>query len=140
MATIKLDTPEARLAVVSLPPHHYREVLGFIGSIEGFVQLTRDAAEITIVLDEAEWRERAGAFPEARTVAGWRLIRFDLELDFSLVGFMAEVTRLMAGAGISILAISTWRTDGLLVGEKYFDKAVAIIHGADQLVALAGME
>lgn len=140
MAALKLDTPGARLAVVGLSLDRYHEALRLVGSVEGFVQLTRDAAEITIVLDEIEWRRHAVTFPEAKSVSGWRLIRFDLVLDFTVVGFMAEVTRLMAAAGISILAISTWRTDGLLVEEKYFDEAVAIIQSADRLVALAGLE
>ena len=140
MAMIELDTPAAPLAVVSLPLARYHEALRLLGSIRGFVQLTRDAAEITLILDEEEWRARADDFPEGRAVSGWRLIRFDLVLDFAVVGFLAEVTRLMAAAGISLLAVSTWRTDGLLVGGSHFEEAVAIIRGADQLIAFAGTE
>jgi hypothetical protein len=140
MVAIELDTPVARLVVVSLPLELYREALQLLAHCSGFVQLTRDAAEVTLIIDEIEWAKWAGDFPGARASTGWRLIRFDLTLDFTVVGFMAEVTRLMAGEGISLLAISSWRTDGLLVGENHFDRAVTILRGAKHLAALAGTE
>ena len=121
MVAIELDTPVARRVVVSLPLELYCEALQLLAHCSGFVQLTRDAAEVTLIIDEIAWAKWAADFPGARAS-------------------MAEVTRLMAGEGISLLAISSWRTDGLLVGENHFDRAVTILRGAKHLAALAGTE
>lgn len=137
---IDLTTPPGRLALVSLPPARYRELLAKLPEVPGFVQLTRDAEEITLILAEEEWARLAPSFPEARFLGGRRLIQFDLVLDFSIVGFLAEVTRLLAAAGISIFAISTWRTDAVLVPEESFDQAVRTIRSSTRLARIAGLE
>lgn len=137
---IELHTPPERLAIVSLPTQCFREILSTLGEVDGLVQLTRDDAEVTIVLPEDGWAALAPLFPEARLVGGRRLIQFNLTLDFALVGFLAEVTRLLAAAGISIFAISTWRTDGILVPVESFDQAVRVLSTAPSLPRIAGME
>lgn len=138
--TIDLQTPPEPFVVVSLPRDEYGRVLARLAGIEGFVTLTRDAVEITLILAAAEWTKLAGIFPAARTIRGRQLIRFEAILDFSLVGFLAEVSRLLAAAGISILAISTWQTDAILVEEQRFAEAVEIIQSSTRLAAMIGRE
>lgn len=128
--SIQLYTPETRFAVASLPLSHYREVLEVIHDFAGFVSVTRDKEEVTLVIAEDFWRQIAGRFPEAETVLERRLIRFDTVLDFSVVGFIAEISRALAEAGVSILSISTFRTDAVLVHESHFNEAVAAVKRA----------
>lgn len=128
--SVQLYTPETRFAVASLPLAHYREVLDAVYQFEGFVSVTRDKEEITLIVAEDFWRQIAGRFPEAEVVLERRLIRFDTVLDFSVVGFIAEISKALAEAGISILSISTYRTDAVLVHESQFDKAVAAVKRA----------
>lgn len=130
---IDLYTPPGKLALVSLPPGRYQELLAHLPDVRGLFQMTRDGAEITLILAEEEWQRLAPFFPEARFLGGRRLIQFDLVLDFSIVGFLAEVTRLLAAAGISVFAISTWRTDAILVAEESFDQAVSAIRSSNRL-------
>ena len=137
---IDLYSPPERLALVSLPPRYYREVLVHLSEVDGLVQLTRDAAEITLILAEDRWSHLATHFPEARYIGGRRLIQFNLTLDFAIIGFLAEVTRLLAAAGISVFAISTWRTDAVLVAEESFNKAVEVLSKAPSLHKIARME
>lgn len=137
---IEISASPGSLALVSLPPARYRELLAKLPEVPGFVQLTRDVEEITLILAEDEWARLAPSFPEARFLGGRRIIQFDLVLDFSIVGFLAEVTRLLAAAGISIFAISTWRTDAVLVPEESFDQAVMAIRSSTRLARIAGLE
>ena len=130
---IEISASPGSLALVSLPPARYRELLAKLPEVPGFVQLTRDVEEITLILAEDEWARLALSFPEAHFLGGRRLIQFDLVLDFSIVGFLAEVTRLLAAAGISVFAISTWRTDAILVAEESFDQAVSAIRSSNRL-------
>ena len=64
---------------------------------------------------------------------GWRAFRICGELDFSLIGILAELSSLLAEFDIDIFAISTFNTDYVLTKEKDFDKAL-------KLLARAGYE
>jgi len=124
---ISLYLPETRYAVVSLPLENYGEAVDCLREAEGFVSLTRDKEEITLVVAEETWHKLAPRFPGAVAQEKRRLIRFDTVLDFSVVGFIAEISRALAEADISILSISTYRTDAVLVHESRFDDAVNAI-------------
>jgi len=51
---------------------------------------------------------------------GWRGFKIEGILDFSLVGILAKIASLLAEAGISIFAVSTYNTDYILVkADKY---------------------
>jgi hypothetical protein len=132
--SISLYLPETRFAVASLPLEQYGAAVACLGEVDDFVSLTRDKEEITLVIAEESWRKLAPRFPGALAQEGRRLIRFDTVLDFSVVGFIAEVSRALAEADISILSISTYRTDAVLVHESRFDEAVNAVKQA--LVAL----
>jgi hypothetical protein len=128
--SISLYLPETRFAVVSLPLDRYGEVVACLSAVDDFVSLTRDKEEVTLIVAEDVWRKLAPRFPDAITQEGRRLIRFDTVLDFSVVGFIAEISRALADADISILSISTYRTDAVLVHESRFDDAVNAIKQA----------
>src|SRR5262249_39356436 len=128
--SISLYLPETRYAVVSLPLEHYGVAVACLSEAEGFVSLTRDKEEITLVVAEETWLKLAPRFPGAVAQERRRLIRFDTVLDFSVVGFIAEISRALADADISILSISTYRTDAVLVHESRLDAAVNAIKRA----------
>ena len=131
---IQLHLPETRFTVVSITPEHYGEVVDCLRNVEGFVSLTRDNDEITLIIEEEIWERLAARFPEAQSYGRQRMIYFDTVLDFSVVGFIAEISRALAEAEISILSISTYSTDAVLVHESRFETAVAAVKRA--LVAL----
>ncbi len=131
---ISLYLPETRYSVVSIPLEHYGEAVACLSEAEGFVSLTRDKEEITLIIAQDIWRKLEPRFPDALSQERRRLIRFDTVLDFSVVGFIAEISRALAESDISILSISTYRTDAILVHESRFDEAVNAVKQA--LVAL----
>ncbi|MCB5940675.1 ACT domain-containing protein [bacterium 210820-DFI.6.52] len=61
---------------------------------------------------------------------GWRAFRIAGELDFSLVGILAQISSLLAGAGIALFALSTYRTDYILVKGERLRDALAVLAGA----------
>jgi hypothetical protein len=127
---ISLYLPETLYTVASLPLEAYGEAVACLREAEGFVSLTRDKEEITLVVAEDLWRKLAPRFPGAVAQERRRLIRFDTVLDFSVVGFIAEISSALAEADISILSISTYRTDAVLVHESRFDDAINAIKQA----------
>ena len=55
----------------------------------------------------------------------WRIITFDMLLPMNLVGFIAKISNAIAEESVSILYISAYSTDHLLVQEKDLQKATA---------------
>src|SRR5262244_829708 len=127
---ISLYLPETRFTVVSLPLEHYGEAVACLSEVEDFVSMTRDKEEITLIVAEDIWRKLEPRFPGAVAQDKRRMIRFDTVLDFSVVGFIAEISRALAEADISILGLSTYRTDTVFVHESRFADAVNAIKRA----------
>ena len=55
---------------------------------------------------------------------GWKAVRICGELDFSLIGILAGITRILAERRIGIFAISTFSTDYVLTKEVEYEKAI----------------
>jgi uncharacterized protein len=128
--SIRLHLPETRFAVASIPLEQYGEVVSCLSEIDGFVSLIRDKEEITLIVAEDVWERFAPRFPGARTQEQRRMIRFDTVLDFSVVGFISEISGALADADISILSLSTYSTDAVFVHESRFDDAVSAVKQA----------
>ncbi|MCG6945216.1 MAG: ACT domain-containing protein [Deltaproteobacteria bacterium] len=70
-----------------------------------------------------------------RCEKGFRCFKVGGPLDFSLTGILSSLTMPLAQAGISVLAISTFDTDYLLVKEAQVDSAVqALSHAGHRFV------
>ena len=61
---------------------------------------------------------------------GWRALRICGELDFSLIGILAGITRILAEKKIGVFAISTYNTDYVLTKEADFEAAVRALKEA----------
>ncbi|HEX6279197.1 MAG TPA: ACT domain-containing protein [Pyrinomonadaceae bacterium] len=83
-----------------------------------------DPHEVTLVLDEADLANMRSGLREAKIENGYRMLTFDIVLDLSVVGFMAEVSRILADAGVAILPISSYSRDSLLVKQSDLAKAL----------------
>jgi hypothetical protein len=132
--SIQLYLPETRYAVASLPLEHYREAVECLHEAmtdaASFVSLIRDKQEITLMIAEDLWQNISVRFPGAQGHGDWRMIRFDTVLDFSVVGFIAEVSRALADVDISILSVSTYSTDAVLVPASQYEAAVVAVKQA----------
>ena len=58
---------------------------------------------------------------------GWKGFYILGPLDFSLVGILAKIAGILAEAGISIFAVSTYNTDYILIKADQFDRAVTVL-------------
>ena len=83
-----------------------------------------DKWEVTLLLDEIDFGTIRHAVRQAKTEGAFRLLSFDVELDFNVVGFMAEVTRILAEADIPIVALSAFSRDHLLIKQQDLSKTL----------------
>lgn len=61
---------------------------------------------------------------------GWRGFRIEGILDFSLIGILADISRILADGGIGIFAISTFNTDYILTKSENYERAIALLKDA----------
>ncbi|HVF92420.1 MAG TPA: ACT domain-containing protein [Blastocatellia bacterium] len=85
------------------------------------VSITRTRDELSIVSDESLVPEGVTGEP------GWRCLKVEGPLDFSLVGILVSILTPLAEAGISIFTVSTYDTDYVLVKSGDLDKAVTAL-------------
>ena len=90
----------------------------------GLVSVSRTEDELSVVCLES-------AMPAAEQRAdGWRALTARGPLEFTLTGIMAALSGALAGAGVSLFAVSTYDTDHVLVKETDLDRAVAALREA----------
>ena len=87
----------------------------------------KDKFETTLLLDEIDFETLAFAIRDAKTERNFRLLTFDLVMDFSVVGFLAEVSRILAEAEISIVALSAFSRDHILVKQADLARSLKVL-------------
>jgi uncharacterized protein len=65
---------------------------------------------------------------------GWSCLQIGDILDFTVVGVMAGISRILADANVSIFTVSTYNTDYILVRTSEVDTAVRALTAAGHVV------
>lgn len=74
-----------------------------------------DKNEVTLLLDDVDFANIRPGLKDSKVERGFRMLTFDTVMDFDVVGFMAEVSRILAEASIPIFPISAFSRDHVLV-------------------------
>jgi hypothetical protein len=61
---------------------------------------------------------------------GWKAFRINGTLDFSLIGILAAISKVLAEGEIGIFAISTFNTDYILTKSENFERAIGLLQSA----------
>ena len=85
-----------------------------------FTAMTDEEASIVCITDNAPKNTLSRS-------DGWRALRIEGVLDFSLVGILAKITSILAENGIGIFALSTYNTDYVLVKEENYASALTVL-------------
>lgn len=102
------------------------------GTQGGFFSVTRTNEELSVVC--AEDHVPRGLASET----GWRALKVKGPFSLSEIGVLAALTAPLAEAKVSLLAISTFDTDYLLVSEKQLDPAITALKGAGHRIEERG--
>jgi hypothetical protein len=93
-------------------------------SLAGHFMVAQDENETTVITTEAGLCDLAG-YEDAQF--GYRLMEIQVATPFETVGFLAAVCRALADAGLSILVVSTYSCDYVLL------KAAELADGLEAL-------
>jgi len=88
----------------------------------GFVFLSKTDEEISLVCESA-YAPVDAIIKEA----GWKAFRIAGTLDFSMVGVIASISRVLSEAGISVFVVSTYNTDYVFMKSGDFDRAMELL-------------
>ena len=94
---------------------------------ESNFMLLRDPFEVTLLVEESDWRAMRHAARDAKSEAGFRLVTLDVELGWDVVGFLAHVTRILAEAAVPVGALSAFSRDHLLIKQDDLGKALRVL-------------
>ncbi|MET0648004.1 MAG: ACT domain-containing protein [Pyrinomonadaceae bacterium] len=96
---------------------------------ESNFMLLRDPFEVTLLIEESDWRAMRHAARDAKVEAGFRLLTLDVELGWDVVGFLAHVTRILAEASVPVGALSAFSRDHLLIKQDDLGRALHTLGG-----------
>lgn len=115
---LQLQVLPERLAVCRLEP---TDALPGWASQGAFWCIARTSDELSVVCEQ-------GYVPAGvRTEGGWRALKVLGPLNFALTGILAGLAGVLAVAGVSIFALSTFDTDYILVKEDSLGAAIAAL-------------
>jgi len=119
MTKLDLVILKKKFAICQLSP---KDSIPDLSKLGDFWSITKTEEEISIIIPE-------NLIPNGncKTEKGWRAIKIIGPLYFSLTGIIASLSTVLAKAGISIFAVSTYNTDYLLVKEKNLEQSKEVL-------------
>ncbi len=118
---LHLTVLEGEYTIHRLPPEAEIPPQALRGA---FHALTRTADELSLVCPAEV------AVPGSRREAGWTVLKVEGPLDFGMTGVLSGLSGALAGAGVSLFAISTFDTDYLLVKTAALPWALTALRAA----------
>lgn len=130
LKSAKVEVAHETFFLVSLPHNDWLKLLEspeLSPRMSAPFMIFRDKWEVTLLLDETDFGTIRHQIRDMKTAGNYRLLSFDVELDFSVVGFLAEVARILAEAEISIVALSAFSRDHILIKQMDLSKALKVL-------------
>jgi hypothetical protein len=118
LKTARVEVSAGTYFIVSLSHEAWQQVVAkpeVSPRMTGPFALMFDRFEVTMMLDEEDFRRMQPELASARVERNYRLITFDIELDLNIVGFLAEITKILAEAQIPVFVLSAFTRDHILV-------------------------
>jgi hypothetical protein len=118
MSKLTLTVKNLRFAIVKLNPS---EPLPDCAALGEFWSITHTEDEISLIIQESQVKT------EWIAELGWRILKVQGPLYFSLTGIIASLAVPLAEAKISIFATSTYNTDYMMIKETQLNAAVQVL-------------
>lgn len=84
-----------------------------------FANIT-DKNEITVIINQSKFDKKEVIEIEK----DWKILTFDMILPFGLIGFLAEISQILAKRKIPLFVISAYSTDHIMIKKKNLTKAI----------------
>lgn len=86
--------------------------------------ITKTSKEVSVLCDQSSIPSSFILENQATTEPNWKCLEVQGPLDFSLIGILYRISKVLADAGISIFAISTFDTDYIFIKNDQCKKGI----------------
>lgn len=119
-----------RYTVIRLPARAITAAAGITAEMgKPFLALVVDQDEVTLVLPTEALADFASRLRDSEASSDiYRLITCDAILPPDLIGFMAQISALLAAASVTIFPYAAFSRDHFLVPESQFDQAMLALN------------
>jgi len=115
---LKIELLKNQYSVYKFCPEYI--VKDFFQTVD-FYSITKTKDETSIVAEEGLFNDYIKA------ENGWRVLKIAGILDFSLIGILRNISKLLAEKNIGIFVISTYNTDYIMVKKSDINDAIKIL-------------
>jgi hypothetical protein len=126
----RVEVAPAIYALISVHPADWARLLAspeLSPNADAPFMVFRDAREVTLLIEEGDWKRIRHALRDARVEREFRLLTLDLELPWDVVGYIARITEILAAAGIAVGVLSSFSRDHLLVKQDDLGNALRVL-------------
>ena len=126
----KIEVSPATFALIGISHQDWSRLLEnpeLSPRVDAVFMIFRDDKAVTLLIEEEDWQRIRHALRDAKVERGFRLLTFDLELPWNVVGYLARVTEILAAAGISVGALSSFSRDHLLIKQDQLGSALRVL-------------
>lgn len=92
-----------------------------------FATFIRDSEEITLVVPRRKWLRMHSLFETFELSKPMKVVTFDVKLALNVYGYIAAVGAVLADARISILPMSSFNRDHIVIAKEDLPRAVKVL-------------
>ncbi len=92
-----------------------------------FAVFIREPDEITLVVPRRKWLRMQNLFDDFKVLGPMKVITFDIKLSLVVTGYIAAISRILAEDKISILPMSSFHRDHILVQKEDLPRTVRLL-------------
>lgn len=113
--------------IVKLRKNDNFNLIKIFSRINNFYTISKENKEISLIISKKDWNSIKNNFGYYKTEENFKIFYFDINLSWNLIGFIANITKLLAQNKISVGVISTYNKDYFLIKKSKLNKALKII-------------
>ncbi len=92
-----------------------------------FGAFIREPKEITLIVTRRKWLRMQNVFKQYKVSGPMKVITFDIKLSLVVYGYLAALSRVIADDKISLVPISSFHRDHILVAKQDLPRTVRVL-------------
>lgn len=130
LAKTRVEVAPATYAIVGVRHQDWTRLLEnpeLSPSADAPFMILRDPYEVTLVIEDDDWKRIRHAVRDAKVETGYRLVSLDVVLPWHTVGYLARITEILAAVNISVGVLSSFSRDHLLIKQEDLGTALRVL-------------
>jgi len=92
-----------------------------------FAVFIREPRGITLAITRRKWLRMRNLFKKYEVSGPMKVVTFDIEIPLDVHGYIAPITKTLADGGISVVLVSTYVCDHILVRKEDLPRSIRLL-------------